>query len=159
MKIIVILFLILILLLSVNIRIDIKKLSIENTKIKLNIIVKIYILKHIKIFQKKITKKDIKKIIEAIKKTNIKKDEKIFRKLLYTVTNTSLEINYGLTNIFANIYLYAIINELIPTMIAKNQIKKREYKINTDFKRNYFKLRFKSLIEISVLKNIIRKRG
>lgn len=155
---IIILFFILIFL-TTTIRIDIEEIDVINKKIYFKIKIKLYIFNYIKIFQKTIRKKDILKIISFSEKHNLLKKERKFLKKLYPkIENFNLDLDYGIKNIFLNVYLYGIINAVIPCLLAKFDVKPkdREYNINTNFKKNYIKIKFKSRIKFGVFNNIIK---
>lgn len=160
MKYIVLLFFILIILILTSyIEIDIKKLEIINKRIKFNISIKVYILKYIKIFTKKIRKKDIVKFINfSSTKNHIRKEKKIYRNLEIEVPKIELNIKYGIRHIFSNIYLYGIINSIVYTLIA-NTTKtntKKNINIQTDFKENKLYLKIETIIRINTLKTCIK---
>ena len=72
---------------------------------------------------------------------------KAFKYCKIKVTKVSAYIDYGLRNIMINVYLYALINALVPILIGKSS---RSYRICTDFNRNYFKGRFSCKIEMRI---------
>ena len=151
MKIIIIILFLILIILSTTIKLDIEKLEITNSKIKYKAKIKIYIFKYIKIFQKRIRKKDLKKITKYIGNKKIR-NNKTIKRIKPKITQISANIDYGIKDIFINIYLYAAINSIIPMLIAKNRVaeKNRDYTIQTNFSSNYFKAKLKLEMEIKV---------
>lgn len=151
--IVIILFFILILIITSRIELDVIKLEIINKKIKFLVKIKVYVFKYILIFSKKIKKKDIIKIIELSKNNEyVKKGEKIAKKLPIKLSNLNLELNYGIKNIYPNIYTYAILNAAIPMFINRysNPKTKVRYNIKTDFKQNYLNSKISGKLEIKL---------
>ena len=143
---IIILFFIIILT-TLKVKIDIEKLEIDKSKIKYRAKIKIYILKYIKIFQKRIKKKDLSKIFFLFKKKGKRIKNSYFK---MRIAKLDLKISYGMSNVFANIYIYAILNALVPMIISANGVdsNNRNYNINTDFKNNYFYVYLKGILEL-----------
>ena len=151
MRIIIIILFFIILFLTMIIKIDIEKIEVLNQKVFFRAKLKVYIFKYIKIFQKTIKKEELYKFFFFSEKHKLKK---IYPK----VETFNLDLDYGIKNIFLNVYIYGIINMIIPCLIAKFDInsKNREYNIKSNFKTNYIKIKFKSRVEISILNNIIK---
>lgn len=150
----IILFFILILIITSRIEIDIQKLEVINKKIKFRIKVKVYTLKSILIFSKKIKKKDIIKLVDFSEKENhFEKERKIIRELPIAIDNFNLKLNYGIKSLYINVYAYAFINAIIPMFLYRyaHDKTKTNYTINTDFRRNYFYIKVSTRISISML--------
>lgn len=154
MKIIlIILFFILIIIFS-RIEIDIRKLEIIKGKIKFLIKLKIYIFKNVLIYSKKIKKKDILKIINFSQiKEHFEKEKKYLHLLPITINTFNLKLEYGIKNVYINVYTYAFINAIVPMILYNyaNKNTKIWYQINTDFKRNYLYMKIRTKAEISIL--------
>lgn len=159
MKLVMIILFFILIFLTMIIKIDIEEIEVINQKIFFKIKIKLYVFKYIKIFQKDIRKKDITKIISFSEKHKLLKKERKFLKKLYPkIEEFNLDLDYGIKNIFLNVYLYGIINTIIPCILAKFDVKQkdRKYKVNTNFKKNYLKIKFKSRIKFGVFNNIIK---
>ena len=133
----IILFFILILICTSKIEIHIENLETVKSKIKFLIKIKFYIFKHILIFSKKIKKKDILKFIDfSDEKHIIIKESKIIKKVPMELISLDLNLSYGLKRIYTNVYIYAILNALIPTLLYKysKPYTQVNYNIKTDFK-------------------------
>lgn len=155
MKVLIIILFFILIILSMTINIDIEKLYVNNRKISFEIKLKIYILKYIKIFQKKIYKKEIIKLIKKRTNKEIKAKEKTIKKIKYTINDLEISIEYGIRNVLINSYLYGVINASIPMLKHKNNITNMKYKIKTNFKENNIKIEIKGKIKIRLFENII----
>ena len=159
MRIIIIILFFIILFLTMIIKIDIEKIEVLNQKVFFRAKLKVYIFKYIKIFQKTIKKEELYKFFFFSEKHKlIKKERKFLKKIYPKVETFNLDLDYGIKNIFLNVYIYGIINMIIPCLIAKFDINSKniEYNIKSNFKTNYIKIKFKSRVEISILNNIIK---
>lgn len=155
MKVLIIILFFILIILSMTVNIDIEKLSVNNRKISFEIKLKIYILKYIKIFQKKIHKKEIIKLIKKRTNKEIQAKEKRIKKIKNIINELDINIEYGIRNVLINSYLYGVINAIIPMLNHKNNIKNMKYKIKTNFKENYIKIEMKGKIKIRIFENII----
>ena len=152
-------FILIILILSSTIQFDIKYFEIQNSKIKFNISLQLYILKHIKIFTKKITKKDILKFIDfSDNKRTIRKEKRLGNILDIKIPEINIYIDYGIRHIYTNVYAYGLLNAIIPMIISKytNTNTKRNYCIKTDFKENKLKLKIKLKANVNIFISIMR---
>ena len=66
------------------------------------------------------------------------------------IANLDLKISYGMSNVFANIYIYAILNALVPMLISADgvDVNNRNYNIDNEFKDNYFYVYLKGIFEL-----------
>lgn len=153
----IILFFILILVCTSRVEIHIENLEIVKSKVKFLIKVKFYIFKYILIFSKKIKKKDILKFIDfSSNKENIAKGTAIAKKVPMDLIEFNLDLNYGWKHIYTNVYLYAVLNALIPAFLYKYSTPhtKINYNITTDFKRIYMYIKLSGKIRIKATKII-----
>lgn len=157
--ILIILFLILILITTSRAEIHIENLEVVKNKIKFLIKIKFYILKRILIFSKKIKKRDILKLIEfSEKKAQVIKEKEILKTIPIEIISIDFNLNYGLKNVFTNIYVNAILNTFIPIVLYNysNQNAIINYNISSNFKETYLYIKLKGKIKIDSVK-IIRK--
>ncbi len=155
----IILFFILILVCTSKIEIHIENLETVKSKIKFLIKIKFYIFKHILIFSKKIKKKDILKFIDfSDEKHIIIKETKIIKKVPMELISLDLSLNYGLKHIYANIYVYAILNALIPMLLYRHSTPQTQinYNITTDFKTTQLYVKLSAKLRIRAIQ-IIRQ--
>ncbi len=158
MEIFILLFFILLIILLVTSKIEIyiNKLEYTHGKIKFFIKINVYTLNKIKILSKKINKKHVIKILEfIIRKKEKESENKNNKKSILKVKRMYIEINYGIKKIYPNIYIYSILNALVPMTLGKYQIRNAQYKINTNFNKNELNIKLKSIIEIDIFKFII----
>ena len=105
------------------------------------------------------SKTEILEIIDIyISSSDLKKDYEVEEKpnsmiLTFkdtTIANLDLKISYGMSNVFANIYIYAILNALVPMLISADgvDVNNRNYNIDNEFKDNYFYVYLKGIFEL-----------
>lgn len=155
----IILFFILILICTSKIEIHIENLETVKSKIKFLIRIKFYIFKHILIFSKKIKKKDILKFIDfSDEKHIIIKESKIIKKVPIELISLELSLSYGLKHLYTNVYIYAILNALIPMLLYKysKPYTQVNYNINTNFKTTQFYVKLSAKLRIRAIE-IIRQ--
>ena len=155
MKIFILLFFIFISVITSKIELCIDKFLYQNRKIKFSIKIKIYILRKLKIFEKKIKKKHIMKIINISERKTIFKAEK--KILDIEIEKIDLKIKYGIKHIFTNIYVYGLVNTIIPMLISKytNKNTEKNIKIETDFYNNSLYLEMILKLKIDILNSVI----
>lgn len=153
---IIILFFIIFFLLTITLQLDIRKIAIYNKKIKFNIYIKIYLLKKILIYKRKIRKKDILKLIQISKKRKIIKEEKrIFKSLSLDIKNINIEIGYNIKNQIYMAYIYGILQAITNIGICFAKLNKREIIIKNQSK-DYTYLCISTKININIIKTILR---
>ncbi len=153
---IIILFFIIFFLLTITLQLDIRKIAIYNKKIKFNIYIKIYLLKKILIYKRKIRKKDILKLIQISKKRKIIKEEKrIFKSLSLDIKNINIEIGYNIKNQIYMAYIYGILQAITNIGICFAKPNKREIIIKNQSK-DYTYLCISTKININIIKTILR---
>ena len=158
MKSVIIILVFILIIVNTSIQLDLENVQIINSKVRYKARIKLLVFRVIPIIQIKIKKKMLKKLVKIIDNKKIIKSKTV-KKIKPKIKKIDLEIDYGLKNIFLNVYLYGLANAVIATMIANTNITDKKYTISTNFNKNYFKASLKLKMEIILREIIFSKNG